>query len=117
VEPPVRTPYVRRRTVQPEDIDAPIPLNDEDVLQFVIGDDEPAAADSEATTESPKAKKAKSKNAPKAKAKAKSKPKSKPKPEPQAEPESTPPAAEESGGDEAVADFLMNIELDDEDQR
>ena len=94
-----------------------IPLDDDDVLDFVTGaadEPEPAPPKAAAKPATPKAE-------PKPKpAEAKVTPKAEPKPagakpKPRAEPEPEPD--EPAVADEAVAEFLMGIEFDDEDRR
>jgi outer membrane biosynthesis protein TonB len=104
-------------TAIPEPVEAPIALDDDDVLEFVIGGDEeqpqPAAKPAPAQPEnaSPAAKPAPKPQASPA-AKAPAPKQAKPKEEPKQE-----PAAEDGGANEAIAEFLMGIEIDDDDRR
>ena len=97
----------------------PIPLDEEDVLEFVMGDEEPAPA-AEEGQEAPAAKTAppKKEEAPAAKtAPAAKKPEAEAKPQAAAKQAEPAPAAEDGGADDAIAEFLMDIELDEDDQR
>jgi pSer/pThr/pTyr-binding forkhead associated (FHA) protein len=107
-------------TAIPEPVDAPIPFDEDDVLSFVTGDDETVSPTSKPAQAAPTA----AKKAPQAKVeptKVASQPTApspsvKPTPKPAPQPE---PAAKEGGGeaDEAIAEFLMGIEVDDDDRR
>ena len=94
-----------------------IPLDDDDVLDFVTGaSDEPEPAPPKApASKAPAAKPATPAAAKPATAQkpAEAEPKPKPKPKPKAEPEPEEPAV----ADEAVAEFLMGIEFDEDDRR
>ncbi|WP_152050968.1 FHA domain-containing protein [Tautonia marina] len=104
-------------TAIPEPVGAPIALDDDDVLEFVIGGDEdqpqPAAKPAPVQPEpaSPASKPAPKPQASPA-AKAPAPKQAKPKEEPKQE-----PAAEDEGANEAIAEFLMGIEVDDDDRR
>jgi predicted component of type VI protein secretion system len=104
-------------TAIPEPVEAPIPLDEDDVLSFVIGDDDEtiAPASKPAQTAPVAAKKAPEPRAEPARVPSQS-PATKPTPKPAPQPEA---AAREGGGeaDEAIAEFLMGIEVDDDDRR
>jgi len=109
-------------TAVPVAVDAPIPLDDDDVLDFVTGDDEqPTQAPAE-----PKAAKEKGKSPSKESPAPKSgsgsgsgsggeSEKSRPKPPASKSPPEEKPEESPEGLDDAVADFLTDIKLDDED--
>ncbi|MEW4566419.1 FHA domain-containing protein [Tautonia sp. JC769] len=107
-------------TAVPEPVEAPIALDDDDVLEFVIGDDddppkpaakaappkpEPAAPAAPAAKPSPKPPANTAAKAPAPKPAA-------PKKEPERE-----SSGEDEGADEAIAEFLMGIEIDEDDRR
>lgn len=91
-----------------------IPLDDDDVLEFVIGNDEPTPAPAPKPTAAPAPKPTAPAPTP---AQAKSAPTPAPSPaaKPKAEPKDAP--VDDEGANEAIAEFLMGIELDDEDRR
>jgi predicted component of type VI protein secretion system len=105
-------------TAVPEAVEAPIALDEDDVLEFVIGgdDDQPQpAAKAAASKPEPAAPAAKPSPKPQASPAAQA---PAPKPAtPKQEPKPQEPAAEAEGADEAIAEFLMGIEIDDDDRR
>ncbi|WP_169974122.1 FHA domain-containing protein [Tautonia rosea] len=111
-------------TAIPEPVEAPIALDDDDVLEFVIGGDEEQPQPSPAP--------AKSASPGKASTPESAPPATRPSPKPQASPAAKAPAAkqakpkqepkqdavvEDAGANEAIAEFLMGIEIDDDDRR
>ncbi|QDV38009.1 FHA domain-containing protein [Tautonia plasticadhaerens] len=110
-------------TAIPESVDPPIPLDEDDVLSFVTGDDDtapppakvapaakPAKAPAAKPAKAPEPEPAQASSPPAKAAAPPAKPKAKPSPEPE-------PAPESGEADEAIAEFLMGIEVDDDDRR
>ncbi|RUL86099.1 FHA domain-containing protein [Tautonia sociabilis] len=95
-------------TAVPEPVDAPIPLDEDDVLEFVTGmaDEPESPPPAKASKPEPKAPSSKRDTATAA-----AKPKA-PEPAPKEA-----PSAESAEADEAIAEFLMGIEVDEDDRR